>query len=200
MPENDQPQSDAEQPPTDELPDSVVDEAERLTRLARQAVVDDEAAAYREHRDELLDEHDFAARVREDERETLVCYPQEWLDDQGTVRTERIEDTDRAAEVPLSRGGEQGDFETAEERNHDLVETVRERHGDVHAANARVFADFMSNHYARSMATATADEIEEFRTEYVVRNAWLSDDQEAALEQSLRYVFDVAGKTFPERE
>ncbi|QDX39803.1 rnhA operon protein [Salarchaeum sp. JOR-1] len=180
-----------------EVPEDVVDEAERLTRLARRVGDDEEAAAYRERRDDLLAEHDFEVRVREeDDSDTLVCYPEEWLED-GTVRVERIEDTDRAAERSLSRGGEAEEWETVEEHNRAIVESVRETYGESEAANARAFADFMGNHYSRRMETATRAELREFRAEYYPRNVWPTDEQEAALERSLRAVFEIAGERYP---
>ncbi|GAA0653009.1 DUF7108 family protein [Salarchaeum japonicum] len=180
-----------------ELPEDAVDEAERLTRLARRVGDEEEAAAYRERRDALLAEHDYEARVREDDDgDTLVCYPAEWLAD-GTVRVERIEDTDRAAERSLTRGGEAEEWESVEEHNRALVERVREAHGDAEAANARAFADFMGNHYSRRMETATRAELREFREEYYPRNVWPTDEQEAALERSLRAVFEIAGEQYP---
>jgi hypothetical protein len=174
-----------------DLPEDVVDEAERLTRLARDAVDDDAAAAYRDRRDDLLAEHGFVARVR-DADDTLVCYPDEWVDADGRVTLGDVEDTDRAAEVSLFGPGEQGDYDEARERNDALVARVRDRHGDVHGDNAAAFAEFMSNHYARPMDTAGEREREEFLDEYFPRNAWPSDDQRAVVEQSLAYVDDAA--------
>jgi len=180
-----------------EAPDDAVDEAERLTRLARRVGDDEEAAAYRERRDRLLAEHDYEARVREDDDgDTLVCYPAEWLDD-GTVRVERIEDTDRAAERPLSRGGEAEEWESVEEHNRRLVESVRKAYGDAEAANARAFADFMGNHYSRRMETATEAELREFEQQYYPRNVWPTDEQRDLLERSLRAVFEIAEKPYP---
>ena len=54
-----------------ELPDDLIDEVERLTRLARRAVDEDEAAAYEKRRRTLLDDYEFTARVREED-DTLV--------------------------------------------------------------------------------------------------------------------------------
>ncbi|WP_336034862.1 DUF7108 domain-containing protein [Halobacterium yunchengense] len=176
---------------TTDLPEDAVDTAERLTRLARDAVDDAEAAAYRDRRDRLLADHGFVARVREGD-DTLVCYPAEWVDDDGTVRLAEVEDTDRAVEVSLSGPGEQGDYEDAAARNADLVERVRDEHGDVHGDNAAAFADFMNNHYARPMDAAGDREREEFLAEFFPRNAWPSDDQRAVVEESLDLVFAVA--------
>jgi len=174
-----------------DLPEDVVEEAERLTRLARDAVDDDAADAYRERRDELLADHGFVARVR-DTDDTLVCYPSEWIDDEGTVRLGDVEDTDRAAEVSLAGPGEQGDYEDAAARNAELVERVREEHGDVHGDNAEAFAEFMNNHYARPMDTASAHERERFLADFFPRNAWPSDEQRETVEESLELVFAVA--------
>ncbi|MFB6135121.1 MAG: rnhA operon protein [Halanaeroarchaeum sp.] len=180
------------------LPTSVVREAERLTRLARDAVDESEATAYRDERERVLGEYDYTARVRDDEEEgeTLVCHPAEWLDD-AVVDVEAIESTARAVEVALDGRGDQGDWATAERVNRTLVETVQEKHGDVHAANASEFADFMGNHYAMPIPSATATQVEEFLEEYFPRNAWPSSEQEAAVERSLRYVFEATERPFP---
>ncbi|MFW6382958.1 MAG: DUF7108 family protein [Haloferacaceae archaeon] len=179
----------------EELPEPTVDAAERLTRLAREAVDEAEAEAYRADRAERLAEHEFTARVR-DEDDTLVCYPEEWIED-GTVQIDRIDDTDRAVEVSLSGPGDPDDWSEVEEHNTTLVERVAEAHGEVHAANARAFADFMGNHYARPMESATEAEIAEFLDEYFPRNAWPSEEQRDAVRASLRYVFAAADERTP---
>jgi hypothetical protein len=177
-----------------DLPEDVVREAERLTRLARDAVDDNAAEAYRDRRDDLLADHAFVSRVR-DSDDTLVCHPAEWLDDDGQVRLGDVEDTDRAAEVSLSGPGEQGDYEAAAARNETLVERVRDQYGDVHGDNAAAFAAFMNNHYARPMDTAGERERAEFREEFFPRNAWPSEDQRETVEESLDLVFEVAAST-----
>ena len=179
-----------------DLPREVVDAAERLTRLARRAVDESEAAAYERDRDERLDEYGFTARVREHD-DTLVLHPSEWLEG-DTVRMDRIEDTDRAAEVPLSGSGEAEAWDAVEAHNAEVVDQVAERADEVHAANARAFADFMGNHYARRVETATAAELREFLTEYYPRNAWPSDEQRDAVTQSLEHVFAVTETPLPE--
>jgi hypothetical protein len=177
-----------------DLPEDVVREAERLTRLARDAVDDNAAEAYRDRRDDLLADHAFVSRVR-DSDDTLVCHPAEWLDDDGQVRLGDVEDTDRAAEVSLSGPGEQGDYEAAAARNETLVERVRDQYGDVHGDNAAAFAAFMNNHYARPMDTAGERERAEFSEEFFPRNAWPSEDQRETVEESLDLVFEVAAST-----
>ncbi|WP_227131916.1 DUF7108 domain-containing protein [Halorubellus salinus] len=181
-----------------ELPGRVVDHADRLTRLAREAVDEDEAAAYRTDREETLAEHGFTARVREDDAgETLVLHPEEWLDD-GTIRPDRIEDTDRAVEVSLSGASDPDEWQDVDDHNRALVESVRENHGEVHGTNATVLADFAGNHYAKPIEDLTATELREFETEYVPRNAWLDDDQSTVLRESVRYAFDVAKERVPD--
>lgn len=176
----------------DELPPELVDRAERLTRLARDAVDDAEADAYREERASLLADHDFTARVREDDPgATLVLHPDEWTED-GTIRTDRIEDVDRAVEVSLSGPGDPDEWESVDEHNRDVAARVREARGEVHGDNAEAFADFMGNHYARPVESATDDEVEEFLTEYFPRNAWPSEAQRAVVEDSLDLVFEIA--------
>jgi hypothetical protein len=180
-----------------ELPADVIESAERLTRLARRAVDEAEADAYREDRDARLAEYGFRARVREeDARDVLVCYPSEWMAD-GTVQLDRIEDRSRAVEVPLGGVGEEEEWESVEAHNDELVGLVRAAAGPVHAANARAFADFMGNHYVRRMESAGERELREFLTEYYPRNAWPSDEQQQVVEESLRLVFETAGRTPP---
>jgi len=194
---------DGRDEPTDPIdradtpPAAVVDEAERLTRLAREATDEDEAAAYREDRDERLSEHDYTARVREDEtRDVFVCHPDGWVED-GTIRPDRIEDLDRGIERPLSGPGEGSDWELIEDHNRDLVEAVREDHGDVHAANVSALADFMGNHYARPIESATRAELQEFLEEYYPRNAWPTDEQRAVVKESVCLAFDAADERCP---
>jgi hypothetical protein len=172
-----------------DLPSEVADEAERLTRLVQAAVDDNERAAYRERRRELLADHGFTARVRESD-DTLVCYPEEWVEG-GEVQPERIEETNRAVERSLSGAGDPDDWMTIAAHNDRVVERVGD-HGEVHGANARAFADFMSNHYARRVESATEEELREFRSEYFVRNAWPTDEQRAVVERSLSLVFEMA--------
>jgi hypothetical protein len=179
-----------------DLPREVRDEAERLTRLARRAVDENEAAAYERDRDERLAAFDYTARVRTDD-DTLVLHPVEWLDGEA-ARIERIENTDRAVEIPLSGSGDASEWESVERHNTEVVERVRERAGAVHAANARAFADFMSNHYVRRVETATAAELREFLTEYFPRNAWPSDEQRDAVERSLEHIYAVTETETPE--
>lgn len=195
---DDAPREDATEDDPGELPGSVVDHAERLTRLAREAVDEDEAAAYRTDREETLAEHGFTARIREDDTgETLVLHPEEWLDD-GTIRPDRIEDTSRAVEVSLSGAGDPDEWQDVDDHNRALVESVRENHGDVHAANATVLADFAGNHYAKPIEELTATELREFEAEYVPRNAWLDDEGVAVLRESVRYAFDAAKERVPD--
>ncbi|WP_336022133.1 DUF7108 family protein [Halobellus salinisoli] len=172
-----------------EVPEDVVDEAERLTRLAEEAAVEDAAAAYRERRDELVEEHSFTPRVR-GEDDTLVLYPEEWVDD-SVVQFDRIDDTDRAVEVSLSGPDLGADWEAVEEANQAIVEAVEAEYGPDHATNVRAFADFMGNHYLKRVDDATDDEREEFLTEYYPRNAWPSKEQESIVAESIALVDDV---------
>ncbi|MDL0129431.1 rnhA operon protein [Halobacterium salinarum] len=176
-----------------ELPADAAAEAQRLTRLARDATDPAAADAYRDRRDELLADHGFLARVR-DADATLVCYPTDWLTD-GTVHPGDIDDPDRAVERSLAGGGEQGDYEHAAARNAAIVDRVAAAHDDVHAQNAAAFAAFMNNHYARPMDTATDAERTRFREEFFPRNAWPSADQRDAIEASLAIIDDIAATT-----
>ena len=195
----------SEPDPDDRAPDvpvEAVDEAERLTRLAREAEsaeptpeIEEAAAQYRERRDALAAEYGYTARVR-DEDDALVLYPDEWMDD-GTVQLDRIEDTDRAVEVPLSGTNGEDAWPEIEAHNADLVAAVADEHGAVHAANARAFADFMGNHYLARIESATADQVTEFIEEYYPRNAWASSAQREVVDASLEYVFGAADTGCP---
>jgi hypothetical protein len=187
--------AETDRAPPEDLPESVADEAERLTRLARRAVDDNEAAAYRERRAALLAEHGFTARLRGEGSEvTLVCHPSEWVVD-GDVHPDHIEDIDRAVERPLEGAGDAEDWDAVDEHNTAVAERVAAEHGPVHGANATAFATFMSNHYARPVEEATTAMREEFLTDYFPRNAWPDDDQRAVVEESLELVAAVAAET-----
>ncbi|WP_266076490.1 DUF7108 family protein [Haladaptatus caseinilyticus] len=183
LPDEPRPQDDRE------LPTETVEAAERLTHLARDTE-GDEAETYRDERDKLLEEYDFVARVRDDDTRTvLVLHPDEWLDDEA-IRVERIDDTERAIEIPLDGPGDPDDWDEIDAHNRAVAETVRDEHGDVHGANAEAFADFMSNHYARQVESATDAEVTEFCTEYFRRNAWPTDEQKRVVERSVELVFN----------
>jgi hypothetical protein len=175
----------------EDLPDELIDEAERLTRLARDVPNADEAAAHRDRRDDLLAEHGYTARYREDD-DTLVLNPADWFED-GVARTDRIDDLSRAVEVSLTGAGADDEWRAVEADNAALVERVDEEHGSVHAANARALADFLGNHYTRRVEAASGHEIEEFLEEYYPRNAWPTPEQKSVVEESVRLLYDVAG-------
>jgi hypothetical protein len=182
----------------EEVPPSVVDEAERLTRLAREAIDENEAAAYREERDALVAGHDFRARVREDGgRDTLVLYPDEWMAD-GLIQRDQIEDVDRGIERPLEAPGAEDDWEEVESHNRAVADRVAAEHGEPHAANVSAFADFMSNHHARAIDDATDADAEEFLGEYYPRNAWPTDRQRDAVEESVALAFETADAIAPD--
>jgi hypothetical protein len=179
------------------VPDDVIDEVERLSKLARNTIDDAEARAYRDDRDARLADYDYTARIREDDtREVLVCHPTEWVED-GQIRTGRIEDTDRGIERPLSGPGEGADWDVVAEHNDELVDAVTEQEGGVHGRNARALADFASNHYAKPIDELTRGELEEFRDDYFQRNVWPNDRQQELLSESLRLTFEKADVPFP---
>jgi len=189
--ETDEPDGD------DPLPREVTDRVERLTRLAREAVDDAEAAAYREDRAAILEEYDYSARIRDDEEaDVLVLHPVEWMQD-GTVQIDRVEDLDRGVEIPLSGTGDADDWNDVESRNRALAETVDEEHEQPHGETAHALADFAGNHYAKPIVDLTAGELAEFREEYLPRNAWPTDEQLATLEESIRLTFAAADESVP---
>jgi len=172
------------------VPEEVVSEAERLTRLAADAAVEAEAAVYRGRREAIVDDHDLTARVR-DADDTLVLYPEEWVED-GVVQVDRIEDTDRAVEVSLSGPDHGAEWDAVEAENEAIVAAVADEYGPTHAANVRAFADFMGNHYLKRVGDATDAEREEFLTEYYPRNAWPSAEQAAVVEESIALAMETA--------
>jgi len=175
-----------------DLPADTQDEVERLTRLARQAVDESAAVAYRDQRAALLEEHDYEARIRnEDTGDVLVCYPSEWVKD-GVIQPDMVEDTDRGVEIRLSGPGDPDEWDEIEDRNRAVVDAVRDDHGDAHAATARALADFMGNHYAKPIAEATPDELAEFREEYFPRNAWPTERQRELLDDSIELTLKKA--------
>lgn len=190
--------------PEDALPGGVVDEAVRLTRLARRApetTPDDPyggetslsaADQYRNERASLLREHGFCARVREEETElTLVCYPTEWVEN-GEVDMAAIEDTDRAVERRMEGIGSTGAWEPVADHNSTLADAVARRHGQPHGQTARSFARFMSSHRVRRIETATAGDLLEFVDDFFPRNTWPSDAQRAMVMRSLRFTIAAA--------
>jgi hypothetical protein len=180
----------------DELHEEVEKEAERLTRLARDVPDPSEAAAHRDRRDSLLADHGYTARYREDD-DTLVLNPMEWFED-GVAQVERMDDLSRAIELPLSGAGADDDWREVEAHNAELVARVDAEHGAVHAANARVFADFVGNHYTRTVEDASSHLVAEFLDEYYPRNAWPSEEQKVVVEESLRLLFSVADAELPD--
>ena len=206
MPENDPEPDDADEPDAppaehdsdEDVPPAVVDEVERLTRLARDAIDENEAAAYREERDALAAEYDFRARVRDEgARDTLVLYPEEWLAD-GLIQREEIEDIDRGIERPLESPGPADDWAEVESHNRAIVDRIAAERGEPHVGNVTAFADFMSNHYARAIDDATDAEVTEFLEEYYPRNAWPTESQREAVEESLALAFEVAESIGPD--
>lgn len=176
-----------------DLPGDLRQELRRLTRLSRRADVDAERAAYEQRRAQLLAEYELTARVRdEDTGETLVCYPTEWVDEDGTVHPDRIDDLDRAVEIPLSGPGDPDQWDDVFATNRSVARAVEQQHGEVHGANAMALATFASNHYAKAIADLTAHEREEFLTEYYPRNVWPSDEQAAVVETSVEHAMTIA--------
>jgi hypothetical protein len=174
------------------LPEDVVYEAGRLTRLARNAVDPDEAVACRDERRALLREHEYAARLRsEDGGQVLVLHPESWVRD-GNVDAMLVDDVSRAVEVPLDGTGDPEEWSDVEAHNRAVAERVAEAHGEVHGANADAFADFMGNHYARPVEQATDAMVREFVTEYFVRNAWPTEEQREVVEESVELAVETA--------
>lgn len=180
------------------LPDEIVMQTERLTLRARgaeEAGDTERAESARHRRDELLAIHDYHAIERGDD--TLVLHPREWIED-GKVRPDRIDETERAIERQLVDTGEKADtdtdWEVIADHNRKIAARVTEQYGEIHGANAKALADFMSNHYATPIENATQMILAEFRTEYFPRNAWPSEKQCAVIDQSIEMTLETASR------
>jgi hypothetical protein len=174
--------------PDDPLPEEIQKRATRLTRHAR--TTGDPAAEqrYREERQSLLAEHDYTARVRESDA-TLVLHPEAWIED-GTVRPDRIEDTDDAVEIPLA--GPDDDWAVVERHNRQVVDRVAAEHGEAHAATASALADYAGNHHESRIEHLSDEQLDRFREEYFPRNAWPSDEQRAVLAESVAIALETS--------
>lgn len=202
------------------LPSTIVEDVERLTRLAQSDLDRTVRNTYLDRRNRLLERWGYTARMRtegrgrggEEDRDrnehggggegdrkrdwdgdgsVLVLHPAEWVED-GVIRPDRIDDLSRGIEIYLDGSGDDADWETVDAHNRALVASVRDEYGEVHGDNAEAFADFMGNHHANRMNDATERHVEEFLTEYYVRNAWPSVDQRAVIEDSIQLIFEVA--------
>ena len=179
-----------------DVPTEAVDEAERLTRLAREATDPDEAQRYRMRRERIADDYGYAVRIRETD-DTLVLYPDEWIE-AGTVQFDSVEDTDRAVEVSLSGPGDADRYREVAAYNDAVAETVAEiapaETAETHAATARSFAAFMSNHSVRPVDESSPEMREEFSEEFFPRNAWPTDEQRRHVAASLELVDRAAAE------
>jgi hypothetical protein len=177
---------------TGQLPEQVIEQAERLTRLARRSETAAERATHERERADILAEYGFTARVRATD-DTLVLHPSEWVVD-GAVEPTAVENVDRGVEVSLSGPGESTTWPSVERHNAAIVERVRERAveaSDIHARNARALADFAGNQYAKQIERLTESECREFLEEYFPRNAWPDERQRSLIGRSLELAFAV---------
>jgi hypothetical protein len=170
------------------IPEEVRERAAELTRHARTTGEEAAADRYRRERASLLDAYGYTSRVR-DADDTLVLHPGDWLED-GTVRLDRIDDTDAAVEIPLA--GSSDDWAAVEAHNRRVVEAVAAEHGGAHAGAVSALADYAGNHHERRIEDLTAIQLDRFRTEYVPRNTWLTDEQRAVLEEAVTIAREIA--------
>ncbi|MDZ7747271.1 MAG: rnhA operon protein [Halobacteriales archaeon] len=190
------------------LPNEICDEAERLTKLAREveqrgesdAPFDgdepmvSEADRYRQRRDALLAEHDYVARVRSGDTDAyLVLHPDDWLED-GTVVMERV-DTDESIERQLSGTGDADDWNAVETHNRAIAERIEQEYDERHGYNAHRLADFAGNHYAKPIEQLTPAERGEFLTEYYPRNAFADETQREVVDESVELTVETAEST-----
>jgi hypothetical protein len=179
---------ETEQASDDPLPADIQERATRLTRHARTTGDPDAAQRYRDELQSLLAEHGYTARVRESDA-TLVLHPEEWTED-GTVRPDRIEDTDDAVEIPLD--GPDDDWAVVERHNRRVVDRVAAEYGEPHADTTIALADYAGNHHESRIEHLTEEQIDRFREEYFPRNAWPSDEQRAVLAESVAIALEMS--------
>lgn len=188
--------ADNSEPP---VSDALLRRVVRLTRLARHAENEQLSQKYLAERSECLAGTGYRCRIREDSNDdVLVLHPREWLQDEA-IDPQAIENIDRAFELSLSGGKQSREWEAIDAHNRSLVDAVTESHGSIHGANVAAFADFMGNHHAQRIETATDEEVQVFLEEYFPRNAWPSERQASVVEESLRRVFAVADRHPPPR-
>lgn len=140
-----------------------------------------------ERRDRLVRSHGHRARLRLDDM-VLVLYPEEWVED-GEVRFEEVEDVDRALEVELEPEKEWGE---AHSENKELLSEFGERVEDHHVYNARVFTEFLENHYSISVMDARQEHVNEFLEEFYPRNAWPSRQARVCVDESVEMFLEFA--------
>lgn len=173
------------------LPPAIRKTALQLARQAQRAS-DDESARLHARREALLGEYGFTSRIREDETgHVLICYPAEWIAD-GTIDREAIDDLERAEELPLDEPSDGESWSAIAANNRKLADRIREAHGPVHGANADALVSFANNHRAAPIRAMDGADIEEFLTEYYPRNAWPSEAERAAIDESIELVLEMA--------
>ncbi|XGI83882.1 rnhA operon protein [Halorutilales archaeon Cl-col2-1] len=170
-----------------------VDEAVRLTKMS----LTSPSPVYEDRLDELAAENGFVARLRDDE--TLVLYPDDWVVD-GEVDVERIEDTDRAHEIPLSEKGES--WEDVHSYNSDVIEELSEMEEvtETEVSNAEYFVEFLENHYILPVDEVSQKHVREFLEDYYPRNVWSSPNEEETVKKSVRKLLEAAGLSPDETE
>lgn len=169
------------------------DTAARLAELTRLAREGDQAAA--SSRDELLATLDARLHVREDDDgATLVIYPTDWVADSGRVDPSAIDDHETAIERSLDgpASDDQTDWAAIDAHNQAIATAVADRHGPVHGETAAALATYLGNHHLQRIEEATERQLETFRREYFVRNAWPSAEQQALLDRSIALTLAVA--------
>lgn len=167
--------------------------AERIRRLTIQLRAGDDTATDR--RDRLLEASGARARVRQDdEGETLIIYPERWVDGDGRVDPTDINDPSEAVSLPLvdTSTPSDDDWPEIDAHNQAVADAVAELHGPVHGATAEALATYLSNHHLRRIEHATEAELRTFSDDYFIRNAWPTQQQRAVLEESIELAVDTA--------
>lgn len=166
--------------------------AGRILELTRQ-LRDESNSDLETRRVRLLDAAGVCAYEREDEHgTTLVLYPSDWVGDDGLVDPASVDDLEAAVELPLETRRTEEMWDEIEAHNRAVAEAVTDRHGPVHGATASTLGTYLGNHHLRRIENATAAELQTFREDYLVRNAWPSHEQLTLLGRSLEFTLAMA--------
>lgn len=173
--------------------DDIVKRIWELTRRLDGAVDEQTKETIKQQRTRLLESASLQARVRSDpDGEVLVLYPEDWIEDDGTVDPDRITDPDEAIELPLDPEQQEDDWAEIHEHNRRVASAVTSRYGPVHGETARALATYLSNHHLRRIEAASEEELETFREDYFIRNSWPDEEQVSLVDRSIAITQQIA--------
>lgn len=181
-------------PSTTDSIDETVDRIVSLTRAIRDAEDQAEQAHHERRRAKLLEAIDRRLHVREDDDGAwVILYPAAWMDD-GTVDPDSIDDRTRAIERPVDPAAIERSFEVVDRHNRRVASAVERRFGPTHGETVDALATYLSNHHLTRIGDATPEQLQTFRRDYFIRNAWPTGEQRALVDRSIEYARVVAAE------